>query len=363
MFVAIRDIRFAKGRFTLMGSVVLLITLLIVLLSGLTAGLANESTSGIKNLPATHIAFGSSSTEAPKQSFADSTVSAEQLQTWSSTPGVQWASPLGITRTRLATPDGGTASATVFGVRPSGPLSPEKISDDTLVVSRSLAEQEGIRVGDALRSGPATLTVAAITDDAHYSHTPVVWTSLHTWNELQTSRTAGAGQDPLATVIAAEVSDSADTSAIDGRATTTSATVGASLAAIGSYSSENGSLMMMQGFLYAISALVIGAFLTVWTIQRTGDIAVLKALGGSTRYLLRDALAQSFIVLVAGAGVGGAVGVALGSLAAGTVPFVLTLTTTLLPILAMIALGMVGAALAVRRITSVDPLTALGAVR
>src|SRR5699024_4284054 len=41
VFVAFRDIRFAKGRFALMGSVIALITLLIVLLSGLTAGLAD----------------------------------------------------------------------------------------------------------------------------------------------------------------------------------------------------------------------------------------------------------------------------------------------------------------------------------
>lgn len=42
MFLAIRDIRFARGRFALMGSVVALITLLLVMLSGLTAGLGNQ---------------------------------------------------------------------------------------------------------------------------------------------------------------------------------------------------------------------------------------------------------------------------------------------------------------------------------
>ncbi len=47
MFLAVRDIRFAKGRFALMGSVVALITLLLVMLSGLTAGLGNQSTSAI----------------------------------------------------------------------------------------------------------------------------------------------------------------------------------------------------------------------------------------------------------------------------------------------------------------------------
>ncbi len=49
---------------------------------------------------------------------------------------------------------------------------------------------------------------------------------------------------------------------------------------------------MMRGFLFAISALVIGTFFTVWTIQRNGDVAVLKAPGASTPNLLKDALGQ-----------------------------------------------------------------------
>ena len=57
MFVAIRDLRFAKGRFALMGAVVTLITLLVVLLSGLTAGLGRGNTSAITDLPADHLVF------------------------------------------------------------------------------------------------------------------------------------------------------------------------------------------------------------------------------------------------------------------------------------------------------------------
>ena len=49
MFVALRDLRFAKGRFILIGSVVALITLLVGFLSGLTGGLA------IQNLSLIHI--------------------------------------------------------------------------------------------------------------------------------------------------------------------------------------------------------------------------------------------------------------------------------------------------------------------
>ncbi len=112
-----------------------------------------------------------------------------------------------------------------------------------------------------------------------------------------------------------------------------------SFQALGSYKSENGSLLLMQAFLYGISALVIVAFLTVWTVQRTRDIAVLKALGGSSGYVLRDAMVQAAFVLLAGAAAGGAAGVAGGVLAAGAAPFLLTPQTTLLPIAGIVVLG------------------------
>ncbi len=117
----------------------------------------------------------------------------------------------------------------------------------------------------------------------------------------------------------------------------------------------------MQAFLIAISALVVGAFFTVWTISRFGDIAVLKALGASTRYLLRDAIGQAFLVLVIGVGLGTGVAAVGATLLAGVVPVVVTTTTTLLPAAALVALGLVGAVLGVARVTTIDPHAALAA--
>ncbi|SDP64465.1 putative ABC transport system permease protein [Actinopolyspora xinjiangensis] len=362
MFVAIRDIRFAKGRFTLMGSVVVLITLLVVLLSGLTSGLADRSVSAVRELPATHLVFGGSGTEEPAKSFADSAVDRRQRAVWENREGVRRVTPLGITTTRMGTPDGGEAGVTVFGLPPGAPGAPERVADGTVVISRSLAEEQGLRTGDRLTTTTGDLTVRAVVPSEFHSHTPVVWTTLGTWHEMRAQRD-GVQPAPLATVLMVDAGSGTDLAAADSAANTLSATVADSLEAVGSFSSENGSLLMMRVLLYAISALVIGAFLTVWTIQRSGDVAVLKALGGSTGYLLRDALVQSLIVLLAGAGLGGAIGVALGSAAGSVVPFELTVRTTLVPVLVMVALGMVGAALAVRRITSVEPLTALEAGR
>ncbi len=359
MFLAIRDIRFAKGRFALLGLVVALITLLVVLVSGLTAGLADQSTSAIDNRPATHYAFGAAGEDPPKESFDESAVSTDQLDTWRSAEGVDWAEALGITQTRVETGSGTTTAAAVFAASPGGELAPPDTGNDRLVITESLAEEEGLSTGDTVTIGDTGLTVAAVDGDDHYSHTPIVWTSLETWQSLSLGEPT---EKPAGTVIAASAAQ-ADTEAIDADADTVSATDSASLDAIGAFSSENGTLVMIQGFLYVISALVIGAFLTVWTVQRTGDIAILKALGGSTSYLLRDALSQALVVLLAGTGIGGGVGAGLGLLAEGTVPFVVASTTTVLPVAAMVVLGMLGAAVAVHRITSVDSLTALGGLR
>ncbi|MFJ9949016.1 ABC transporter permease [Kitasatospora sp. NPDC091207] len=358
MFVAWRDLRFAKGRFALMGTVVVLITVLVGLLSGLTAGLGRQNISAITGLPADHLAFAVPA-DGQKLSFTESQVTPEQWQGWAQVPGVTAAQPLGITTTKAAAGQRTTALS-AFGVPDGSSLAPQgaSVGPGRAVLSQAAAEDlGGLRPGAAFTLAGRPLQVAAVTGDASFSHTPVVWTSLGDW---QSVAPGGTGH---ATVIALTTSPGADLGAADARYGTETRDRQDALAAIGSYTSENGSLQLMRGFLFAISALVIGAFFTVWTIQRSGDIAVLKALGASTRYLLKDALGQAVLLLVLGTAVGTAIAVGAGALLGSAVPFVLDAPTVLVPAVVMIALGAVGAALSIRRITSVDPLTALGSAR
>ncbi|SEJ19534.1 putative ABC transport system permease protein [Arthrobacter sp. yr096] len=357
MFLAIRDIRFAKGRFALMGSVVALITLLLVMLSGLTAGLGNQSTSAIEALPVQQIVFGAPAGADPKASYTESEVSTAQLETWREQPGVSSAQALGISQSRLQSIGaGGTASGTtnvaVFG----GALSPVAVEDGTVVVSESVAKDLSSAAGSRVRVGGTDLTISAVVEDQWYSHTGVVWTTLDTWRSIAHA-TPGT-----ATVLAVthDAGASLDIDAANAAAGTVSLDRVGSFQALASYKSENGSLMLMQAFLYGISALVIVAFLTVWTVQRTRDIAVLKALGASSGYVLKDALAQAALVLLAGAAVGGSLGLAGGLFAAQAAPFLITPLTTLVPFAGILILGLAGAVLAVRKVTKVDPLLALG---
>ncbi|MFJ8162792.1 ABC transporter permease [Streptomyces sp. NPDC096136] len=362
MFVAWRDLRFAKGRFALMGSVVLLITLLVGLLSGLTSGLARENISAVTGLPASRLAFAVPPGDQ-KVSFTNSQLPESAWRTWRGRPGVTVAEPLGI-RTTNALAGERTAAVSVFGVEPAGRLAPKgaSLGQGRVVLAQKAAEElGGVTAGDRIRVGPLELTVAAVSGTAAYSHTPVVWMDLHDWQRIGNP---GASAETSATVLALDGSGDVDWAAGDKAAGTLAQTVDEALGAIGSYQAENGSLQLMRGFLFAISALVIGAFFTVWTIQRSADIAVLKALGASTPYLLKDALGQAVVMLAVGTGAGTALASGIGALiSGGDVPFVLDAATVLAPAAIMIVLGALGAALSIRRITAVDPLTALGSAR
>ncbi|MHB6910335.1 ABC transporter permease [Streptomyces sp. DB-54] len=361
MFVAWRDLRFAKGRFALMGTVVTLITVLVGLLSGLTAGLGRENTSAITALPADHLVFSAPAGDG-KPSFTDSRLPERTVREWAQVPGVRSADPLGIATTKAEGAGGKSAAVSVFGVRPGSRLAPSSgPGDGGVVLSEKAASTLGVRAGDRVALGGRKVAVTAVSGAAMYSHTPVVWASLDDWHRL--SGSPGGTQAPGATVLALSTTATDGLAAADRRLDTRTVDTADALTAIGSYSAENGSLQLMRGFLFAISALVIGAFFTVWTIQRSGDVAVLKALGASTRYLLRDALGQAVVLLVLGTGLGTALAAGVGAAVGGAVPFVLDPSTVLVPALIMIALGAVGAALSIRRITSVDPLTALGSAR
>ncbi|MEU7278557.1 ABC transporter permease [Streptomyces sp. NPDC045431] len=358
MFVAWRDLRFAKGRFALMGTVIVLITLLVGLLSGLTAGLARENVSAITGLPADRLAFAAPP-PGRSVSFAESAVPESAWRAWSRQPGVTAAEPVGISTLNATAAGGRTAAVSAFGTAPGAGIAPEsaKLGPGKAVLSRPAADElGGAGPGDRVRLGSRDLAVVAVAGDASYSHTPVVWTSLGDWHAMGQGRTG-------ATVIALRGAG-IDAAAGDRAAGTRTLGVDEALTAIGSYQAENGSLQLMRGFLFAISALVIGAFFTVWTIQRGADVAVLKALGASTPYLLRDALGQAALMLAGGTLLGTALAAGAGALVSGgDVPFVLEPVTVLGPAAVMIVLGMLGAALSIRRITAVDPLTALGSAR
>ncbi|MDN4175557.1 FtsX-like permease family protein [Nocardioides sp. SOB77] len=375
MFLARRELVFARGRFALMGVVVALIALLMVLLSGLSVGLVDDGVSGLQRLPVTSLAFQDGVSK--DSAFSRSVVSEDAVAQWADQPGVAEAEPFGNTLVNARTDRDVEIDLALFGVELGGFLDPEPAEGERLAgvgeaVVSATAHEAGVDVGDTLVLEPAgtEIRVVGILAEQHtYGHVDVAYVQLSTWQEAKAGVREG---DVVADRVYDEVTAVAvrgdgsgpDLAAGDDAAGTTSMTLEESYAASPGYSAETSTLQLIQGFLFAISALVVGAFFTVLTVQRTGEIAVLRALGAGTGYLVRDSLLESLFLLVVSSAVGVGLGVAAGAAIGSTpMPFALEAAPIATAIGLLVALGVLGAAAAVVRITRVDPLTALGGNR
>ena len=380
MFLALRELRFARGRFTLMGVVIALISVLVVLLSGLSSGLVNDGVSGLKAMPATAFAFDEGT--MTDNAFSRSVVDADQLAAWDDADGIAEAEPMGVNIVNGVADDGTQVDLTLFGVEPGGFLAPAVSAGepldavDGIVVSETLRDA-GVDLGTVvtLERSDVELTVVGFTQgQATFGHVDVAYLPVDTWRLLASgAATPGAPTQeqvdaidfPYSSVVALLAADAAepDFAAVDENAGTTTMTLTEAFNASPGYEAETLTLSMIQVFLYAICALVVGAFFTVWTIQRTHDIAVLRAVGASSRYLLRDSLAQAAILLVGFTAVGVAAGVGMGAAMPAAMPFELEFAPIALASAVTVLLGLVGAAVAVLRIARIDPINALGGQR
>ena len=361
MFLAVRDLRFAKGRFGLIVAVVSLMTFLVTFLAGLTGGLAMQNISAILSLNPDKVVL--SVDDGEQEQFANSTITEEQYTAWADKAGKDAVTPLGISSALLDT--GEKTESVVLMAEPFGKDSrvPEA---GKLVLGETTAESLGVKAGDTLEVSGETLTVSRVIKDEFHSHRPVAFADLTTWHDYL-ERTHQPQDYATALLVGEGGSDASsaltdsEVKTLDSDQSTTTKSLLPSLLAIGSFRSEIGSLAMMIALLVLISTLVIGVFFLVWSMQRQRDIAVLKAIGARTGWLAGDSLWQALIVLGIGSLIGVGLTAGLGVLVANAMPFVMNVATLVgVPILMLLA-GLVGSLVSVRTITKVDPTKALQA--
>lgn len=115
----------------------------------------------------------------------------------------------------------------------------------------------------------------------------------------------------------------------------------------------------MINLLYVISALVLGAFFMVWTMQRLRGVAISSALGASRTVLVADSLGQALLVLLVGIAAGVGITGGMGMLLGGTLPVVLSASTLLQPAVFLLVAGVAGSALSLRPVLKVSPRSAM----
>ncbi|MFB6780401.1 ABC transporter permease [Streptomyces sp. NPDC056352] len=373
MFLALLELRAARGRFLLMGSVVVLVAALVGIVSGFTTGLGDDTVSALRRLPASHLVFSS---DARSDQFARSLLDDRAAAAWHQEADVD-TTPLGVSITRGTTDRGAEVDLAAFGVEPGSFLAPsvtagrglDRTAADSIVISAKLAD-EGVRVGDTLvidRLG-IRLHVTGLTDRSSYGHVPAAYVPLTTWQRIRFS-TPGAPASATATIpdqfsaLAVRDSGGGSFAALDQQLSTTTLTKEKAYEAAPGYTGERVTMNSIQVFLYLIAPLVVGAFFAVWTVQRRPELALLRALGASRRRLLAHTLLQAALVVVLGTAAGAVLAAAVGLLVGEQVPFSLPAATLAVTMCTVAAVGLAGTALTLRRVTTADPLTMLGANR
>ncbi|MEO6626975.1 MAG: ABC transporter permease, partial [Aquihabitans sp.] len=344
--------------FALVGLVIGLVALMATLLSGLANGLVDDGISGLRRLPITDIAFQRSS----ESTFSRSTLTPDALDRFTGVKGVE-ATPIGVSFVNARRAGGATVDIALFGVTPDSFLAPEGEARASLqgppgVVLSDTLEAEGLKVGDELTIAGVDqkLPVLGFTYAGTYGHVDIAFTTLETWQNLYYGSSAKA----RFSAIALRNDGGADLAKAAGPDINVVSKAGAYAGSPG-YSGETQTMTLIRGFLLVISALIVGAFFTVWTVQRAGEIGILKALGASSSYVIKDAVGQMAVILVASTVVGAALALGIGQFVGGAVPFRLSSGPILSSVGLLILLGLLGCLIAVRRITSVDPIIALRA--
>ncbi|MDH3509271.1 MAG: ABC transporter permease [Gammaproteobacteria bacterium] len=375
MFIAIRDLTFAKGRFLLMGLVVALVAFLVTILSGTSAGLIKNNISGLIELPATHLAFEYN--ERP--SYRNTMVERYMWEGWQGSPGVKAMEPMGHTVFNARTQRDEPLEIVLWGLRPGSFIEPKVAEgeqlgpmEDGVIISRLLAD-DGVKIGDTIildRVLTELKVIGILDEERNIGHMPIIYTPLPKWQEATYGPPGGSPPGEklpdilfdFVSMLALQLEEGVDVVPLDDAFETATLDREEFYAASTGYTEEVMSVGMIQLFLVIVSAVVIGAFFTIWTIQRTKEIGLVKALGASSWYLMKDALGQALLLMLVSTAVGLGLAIAIGKgLIEGTAfPFMFEGGMVASSMLLLIVAGLIGAAFAIRQINAVDAMIALG---
>jgi putative ABC transport system permease protein len=193
-----------------------------------------------------------------------------------------------------------------------------------------------------------------------------LWVPLETWQALRVEvrpETARLGAVVQAFPFLVEEGAALDavSAAIDDVLTTTETiTTDEAILALPGVEQQQSTFTAIIAASFVVVALVIALFFALITLEKRGQLAILKAIGSSNALLLQGVLIQALIATIAGYAGGFVLARLLGFILPPTVPVAFLPATAVSLFLATVAMGGLGAAFSFRRVIRIDPASALG---
>jgi putative ABC transport system permease protein len=360
MRLALRELVRRPGRFLVATIVLTFLCVLLLLLGGLLDGLFLGSTGAVRAQRADAITYSANA----RDSFLRSRIGRAVRAKVEAAKGVERVGGLGVLLLGAVVPgEAKIADVAVLGyeLAPNGvpdvPPGGHAWADSTL-------RDHGADLGETMLVGPARtpIVIDGFVEDTNFLQQGSLWVDLPTWRAAQNANRPDAFMaDDVVQVLVVQGSGDLRTT-IDtatGAATATLTKDEAIYALPGVQAQEDTFNQIIYMTLTVVLA-VVGLFFSLLTLERAGLYGVLKAIGASSRTLFGGVLLQATSV----AGVAFVVGAAMAMIAsvslAGTVPLQLTPGRFLFTFVALIVSAVLGSALSLRRVTRIDPASAIG---
>ena len=349
MFLAWNEIKRNKLKFSLIISILIMISYLLFLLSGLANGLINMNTEGINKWNATSVVLNKNANTTLAQSKFDQDLIDDQFTDVAKVrqPGV------------IASNGDIEENALIYGLEENSFIVP-KIVDGTspsqtneVAIDKTLHDK-GFNIDDTIEFAQSDVEVmiTAITESAKYNASGVMFGNMELLSEINPQYKS----DEINAAIVkdekfkkADLDDSLEVVPIN-----------TFIEQLPGYTAQNLTLNFMITFLFIISAAVIGIFLYVITLQKTSLFGVLKAQGFTNGYLAKMVFSQTLILSLIGTVIGILLTIITGLFLPEAVPIAFNPFTLLLFAIILITVSLLGGIFSVLSIRKVDPLKAIG---
>lgn len=356
MFLSLREILYYKSRYFLIGSIIFLIAYVVMILSGLSVGLANEFKEGVENWQAEKVILSDSS---------NNTLAASQLsdQDVAQIKGGK-TSTLSLFSTTVSQGKDKQEDITMFALPDKSVIAPHVLegrkntATGEIVISQSLADK-GFEVGDKIKVGnyKVPLKIVGISKSATYSATPIVYGSFATLAKAQNGQEAK--QAPA--VNAVVVKSGKPSLGANQSGNLKMISIKTLINRIPGYSAQNTTLSAMIYFMFVIVLLIVGVFMYVITLQKVPIFGIMKAQGISNGTIAKTLLWQGFWLGVVGVAV--ALGISYGTsfILPAAMPFMIDWGQWLIYGGILVLVSIFGSVFSIITIRKVDPTKAIGA--
>jgi putative ABC transport system permease protein len=365
MFLALAEMRRAKGRFGLLIAALGLLVFLILFQQSLQNGLLTSFVGAIRNQSAPVLVYSVDG----QRVIQGSVITPDLEQTVRAAPGVGSAGRIGQ-GTFTVRADGEQVDASIIGYEEPDLGAPTDVVEGRLpegpgeaVGSRADAA-DGFDVGDtvAVEPGGLEVTVVGVSEDVQLNAGPTLFVPYETYVRAVQSVNPDAGE-PLPNVIAVAPADGVTADQLVAAVNAESDDLDA-LTRDDAAANTPGVAQVQQSFrlIFLLYGLVIpcvtGLFFLIITFQKARALTLLHAIGAPARRLVTSLLIQAAIIV----GVGFAIGLALYTPVSqqrlGGIP--LRFETTAVGIWAVVLtlLGVGSSLFAARRVLAIDPMEA-----